>query len=292
MNSSKVGTSLAVAVLVLSLALCSFIPSVLADRAESLPAFSESQSGETKPPQKPSQTTESTEKPVLPETPDEPVSPLPESYTVSFEQSEQSVPYATVKVSSDKLPLNFEKVMTSGENGKNLYTYEVHTYSDGRQYRFLSSMEVVKPVVNEIVHIGTSRFAPYNEFIYPTTGRLSSDFGYRTLNGERDFHYGIDIANKKGTKIVASDSGIVVTAARCSSYGKYVVIDHGNGFSTCYAHLSEISVTVGQEIMRGEQLGLMGNTGVSTGNHLHFEIRLGGTKVDPEKYLSDTLKNE
>jgi len=116
-------------------------------------------------------------------------------------------------------------------------------------------------------------------FVWPTSGVISQQF--------RWYHRAIDIANKAGTPVLAADAGVIVVAGWPDNigYGNRVMIDHGNGFVTLYAHLSAISVSQGQTVNRGDTIGLMGSTGRSTGPHLHFEIRASGTPKDPLAYL-------
>ncbi|MEE0776675.1 MAG: peptidoglycan DD-metalloendopeptidase family protein [Bacillota bacterium] len=114
-------------------------------------------------------------------------------------------------------------------------------------------------------------------------GRDSSGYGYR--GGE--FHTGIDIAAPKGTPVLAADSGRVILVKRLNySYGHYVVIDHGGSISTLYAHMSAIHVSVGQNVSKGQQIGEVGSTGRSSGNHLHFEVRINGKHTNPWGYVS------
>lgn len=98
-------------------------------------------------------------------------------------------------------------------------------------------------------------------------------------------HEGIDIAGGSGSAIVASSSGTVIVAGWSGGYGNLVVIDHGNGMSTAYAHNSSITVSVGQRVSQGSVIARMGTTGNSTGVHCHFEIRVNGAAVDPMGYL-------
>lgn len=124
-------------------------------------------------------------------------------------------------------------------------------------------------------------------FIWPTAGRLTSPFGYRIhpISRTRRMHSGIDLANSTGTNITASQNGKVISAGYKGTYGNLVVIRHGNGMETAYAHLSRISVSVGDVVTQGQSIGKMGSTGGSTGSHLHFEIRKNGTAVNPMNYL-------
>ncbi|MCL4459736.1 MAG: M23 family metallopeptidase [Chloroflexi bacterium] len=116
-------------------------------------------------------------------------------------------------------------------------------------------------------------------FIWPTHGSITTYFGERG-------HHGLDIANRSGTPIYAADNGRVIAVRKQSyDYGWHIVIDHGNGFTTLYAHLSGFNVDYGQWVERGAVIGWMGSTGRSTGPHLHFEITLGGTLRNPLTFL-------
>jgi murein DD-endopeptidase MepM/ murein hydrolase activator NlpD len=105
------------------------------------------------------------------------------------------------------------------------------------------------------------------------------------LSGEGAFHAGLDIAAPFGSKVEAAADGMVLFAARDAGYGLVVLIDHGYGTSTLYGHLSAIHVMVGQEVRRGQVVGAIGATGRTTGPHLHYEIRINDTPVNPSKYL-------
>lgn len=123
--------------------------------------------------------------------------------------------------------------------------------------------------------------------IWPTSGQVTSPFGWRSspFGGGGDFHPGIDIASDGGTPIVATADGIVVYSDWYSGYGKLVQIDHGNGIVTLYGHNSQLAVSAGQKIKKGQVIAYMGSTGLSTGNHCHYEIRINGQAVDPSRYL-------
>ena len=128
-------------------------------------------------------------------------------------------------------------------------------------------------------------WAPTGTFRWPAHGRLTSPYGYRYIFGSRSFHGGIDIANSKGTDIVAADGGVVTYAGWMSGYGYLIQIDHQNGYKTYYAHCSKLLVGVGTKVHKGQHIAEMGNTGRSTGNHLHFEIRYNGERKNPSNYL-------
>ncbi len=133
-----------------------------------------------------------------------------------------------------------------------------------------------------------------SSYLWPLPGyyKLSSLFGYRIhpITGKAHSHTGIDVPAPGGTPILAAKSGQVVTSASHYSYGNYVVIDHGNGASTLYAHMSSRAVSEGQMVTQGQVIGYVGTTGSSNGNHLHLEVRENYTRVDPEgKYKSLNL---
>ncbi|MEW5819080.1 MAG: M23 family metallopeptidase [Cyanobacteriota bacterium] len=122
----------------------------------------------------------------------------------------------------------------------------------------------------------------------PTKGRVSSEFGMRThpISGKRKMHTGIDIAAPGGTRVNSMANGKVVFAGKRGGYGNMVIVDHGNGVTTRYAHLSSLNVKNGQQVNAGQHLGGVGSTGYSTGNHLHFEVRENGQAVNPRKYIN------
>jgi murein DD-endopeptidase MepM/ murein hydrolase activator NlpD len=122
---------------------------------------------------------------------------------------------------------------------------------------------------------------------WPVRGWITSNFGMRRspFTGQRIMHEGLDIAASTGTPVHASADGIVIQAETVAGYGKLVVIDHGYGYKTYYAHSSRIFVKVGQRVTRGERIAAVGSTGASTGPHLHYEVRLNGVPLNPRKYL-------
>jgi len=125
--------------------------------------------------------------------------------------------------------------------------------------------------------------------VWPVRGWISSRYGYRVspFTQRRELHKGIDIVNRVGTPVVATADGRVVFAGYRSGYGKMVIIDHGLGKVTKYGHLSRVAVSKGEEVVRGQKIGLLGNTGRSTGPHLHYEVVVNGHAVDPMDYLLD-----
>lgn len=122
---------------------------------------------------------------------------------------------------------------------------------------------------------------------WPSRGWMTSGFGMRRspFSGRPKMHEGIDIAASIGTPIYATADGIVSQAESVAGYGKLVVIDHGYGYKTYYGHNSKFHVKVGQKVRRGDKIAAVGNTGSSTGAHVHYEVRLNGVPLNPRKYL-------
>jgi murein DD-endopeptidase MepM/ murein hydrolase activator NlpD len=122
---------------------------------------------------------------------------------------------------------------------------------------------------------------------WPVSGTITSPFGYRRnpFGGGMEFHQGLDIAAPMGTTITAAASGTVISAGWYGGYGNYILVDHGGGMATGYGHCSQIFVSVGQKVQKGQAIGAVGSTGASTGPHVHFEVRMNGKPVDPAAYL-------
>ena len=129
--------------------------------------------------------------------------------------------------------------------------------------------------------------------LWPVTGPITSSFGQREdpilSNGEGEFHPGIDISGPLGTPIHATADGVVLAANVVNGYGRMVQIDHGHGLVTCYGHMSGYAVTARQAVTRGEVIGYIGHSGRTTGNHVHYEVRIRNTPVNPHRYLRTTL---
>lgn len=144
--------------------------------------------------------------------------------------------------------------------------------------RFESLIDTMKGQVNLLAATPAIR---------PTGGWITSGFGYRSspFTGLKEFHKGIDIANRKGTPVIATGDGLVAFAGRKGFLGNMLVIDHGHGMVTRYAHLSKISVKRGAKVHRGDTVGAIGASGRSTGPHLHYEVLLNGVPVNPKKYI-------
>jgi len=123
--------------------------------------------------------------------------------------------------------------------------------------------------------------------LWPVEGTVTGSFGERIdpFNGEGAFHSGVDISTSFGTPVVAPADGVVVYADFLGGYGRAVVVEHGRGISTRYGHLANFAVISGQHVHRGDTIGYVGLSGRSTGPHLHYEVRINDTPVNPHKYL-------
>ena len=140
---------------------------------------------------------------------------------------------------------------------------------------------------------GGSEIAISAPNLWPVIGPIRSSFGQRedpvTGNGEGEFHTGIDISAPIGTPIRATADGVVRSAAMENGYGREVILDHGHNLETCYAHMSGFNVMAGQTVVRGQVIGYVGMSGRTTGAHLHYEVRIHNTPVNPYKYLRSTM---
>jgi murein DD-endopeptidase MepM/ murein hydrolase activator NlpD len=155
------------------------------------------------------------------------------------------------------------------------------------EYNFLKSANLsrVSRRANPLFH---SNMLPN---VWPVDGRLMSNFGNRTdpFSGGGAWHAGVDISAPSGTAVKASADGVVAGAEWAGAYGRLVVLDHGSGIQTYYAHLSRMDVVAGQWVRRGSVVGRVGATGRVTSAHLHYEVRRGGTPINPAPYLKATL---
>ncbi|MBV8841263.1 MAG: peptidoglycan DD-metalloendopeptidase family protein [Bryobacterales bacterium] len=167
----------------------------------------------------------------------------------------------------------------------------VPTYTESvAEYDFLKSAKFSR-LNHEYAHQWQKNVIPST---WPVNGRLLSRYGDRTdpFSGEGELHPGVDISAGMGTPVHAAADGVVVFAEYMNGYGKIVIIDHGNGMTTRYAHLSQFEVVPGEEIRRGDVLALSGATGRVTSPHVHFEVRRGGIPMNPMQYLNRSLTME
>jgi len=148
-------------------------------------------------------------------------------------------------------------------------------------------LEIKEAEVTRILESYKYGSSPSGKLMWPVAGRVTSEYGNRIhpIFGVLRFHSGIDIAAPTGTLVKAADGGQIVQAGYFGGYGYSIMVYHGGGFATWYAHLSSINVAVGQMVERGQVIGLVGSTGWSTGPHLHFEVRINGAHQNPRAYL-------
>lgn len=156
--------------------------------------------------------------------------------------------------------------------------------------KVLAQLEADSARIRSLLSTGSTGAAVRGggQLIWPASGPVTSGYGYRThpIFGDQRLHTGIDIAAPYGAPVVAADAGVVSYAGVMSGYGNVVVVDHGGGLATVYAHLSSFSVGSGQSVGRGSTIAAVGCTGYCTGTHLHFEVRVNGGTVDPMPYLT------
>ncbi|MDH3212341.1 MAG: M23 family metallopeptidase [Myxococcales bacterium] len=170
-----------------------------------------------------------------------------------------------------------------GADRASLLTSEVERLGLVADARKLSLLELVQKLEDKHRHLASS------PAIWPTKGWLTSRFGSRTspFTGRRQFHSGIDIAGRRGTDVVASARGVVKFTGRRGPLGNTVIIDHGYGVQSHYGHTDEIFVKRGQAVERGQVIASLGNTGRSTGPHLHYGVEVAGKTVNPLNYIFD-----
>lgn len=162
---------------------------------------------------------------------------------------------------------------------------------DIKQIQYMEAQEESQSEQIEKDILALQRAVEYagGEMQWPVPGnyRITSRFGKRNdpITGVWSNHGGMDIAAPYGTSIESSNDGVVIFAGWHYSYGNYIIVDHGGGISTLYAHASKLLASAGQAVSRGQKIAQIGSTGYSTGNHLHFEVRINGVRTDPMKYL-------
>lgn len=204
------------------------------------------------------------------------IKPLDDGEVAEDESEEYTAANADIGVSLGERLDVFETV--SDETGESVAVGEMESGSGGGD---IASGEAAS---------GTS-FAPYYVSVSPVmpvkNARITSRFGYRTnpISGNYGFHTGLDLAAAQGTAVAAAFYGEIEETGENDVWGKYILMRHSDKLETYYCHLSEIYVKQGSVIRQGETIGLVGSTGWSTGPHLHFEVRIGGVRVDPEKLL-------
>jgi murein DD-endopeptidase MepM/ murein hydrolase activator NlpD len=197
----------------------------------------------------------------------------------------ENVPYDVVVEKSSNMWRGRQKIKQKGENGSREVTYKLVLKNGAEVSKAVLAEKVLKRPRDQVVVKGSRLVVASRggggRVGWPVSGGITSRYGPRWGR----MHTGIDIDGHTGQPIGAAADGRVVSAGWDGAYGKAVVINHGGGLVTKYAHLSKIEVEVGQEVSRGDLIGLMGSTGRSTGSHLHFEVIVNGSFQNPMRYL-------
>lgn len=180
-----------------------------------------------------------------------------------------------------------EESLVTAQNIVNRINQDIHAFEQHKEGLEAESAQLEEEIQKLQEGSGAGNTSP-GVLGWPVNAPVTSPFGWRVhpIFGTRKLHTGIDLGVGYGTPIAAAGDGVVILAGPYGGYGNAVVIDHGGGLSTLYAHQSSIAVSTGQRVARGEVIGYVGCTGYCTGAHLHFETRENGTPVDPMKYLS------
>ncbi len=196
----------------------------------------------------------------------------------------EDIPYQDQVVEDTSMPKGETKVQQEGQNGSKTVIYHLVEQNGNLVSKDVTSEQTLQQPVNHVVVKGTKVIPARGEgsFAWPTVGGyISSGVGYRW----GQMHKGIDIARPSNLTIKAADNGVVVSAGWGGSFGNKIVIDHQNGFTTIYGHMSSLGVHAGQTVTKGQAIGVMGATGDATGVHLHFEVYKNGALQNPTDYL-------
>ncbi|HHV64960.1 MAG TPA: peptidoglycan DD-metalloendopeptidase family protein [Peptococcaceae bacterium] len=203
----------------------------------------------------------------------------------------ETIPFAVVTNIDNSLPSGRSVVKQAGKDGEKEVTFTYTAQNGEIVEKTIVKETVLSQPVKQIIAQGprityvaanTSRGSgSISGLVWPLSGRISSYYGYRGGG----FHSGIDINGSTGQPYVAAADGKVVAAGWSGNYGRMILIDHGNGVATRYAHSSQLLVSVGQTVSKGQTIGYVGSTGRSTGPHLHFEVIINGSTVNPLNYL-------
>lgn len=174
----------------------------------------------------------------------------------------------------EKISREFDELMSQSiRQEKNMYEVETFIEPIDTKQLFVPSLHTIPSLLTQ----------------WPTAGRIMSGFGFRLspLTGEQRMHSGIDISAHVGTPVRATGDGVVVFRGWDGAYGNTIVLDHGHGYLSKYAHLSRFQAKYGEFVRRGDIIGAVGTTGITTGPHLHYEVKLNGEPVNPKRFLLD-----
>lgn len=195
--------------------------------------------------------------------------------------SKEVIAYETQKVTDKTLKAGTTVVKQDGQNGLAEVKAKVTLVNGNVVSEDVLNRTVLSEPVTKIVNVG-AYYVASGTYIRPTNGIISSRYGYR--HGE--FHTGVDFASARGTGIKVSNTGKVISAGWRGNYGLCVMVDHGNGVQTLYGHCSQLYVSVGDYVSKGDIIAAVGSTGRSTGPHVHFEVRINGQYTNPFNYIN------
>lgn len=206
----------------------------------------------------------------------------------------EEIPYSSRTVSDSSFSSGRTKILSKGVNGERQVSAYVTKINGEEVSREVFADVVTKEAKEEILAVGTltnrvyiagnySSYAGSGRLSWPLRGTITSRFGRRGSEN----HTGLDIAMPVGTDIFSAEGGVVTFAGTSGGYGKVIKVSHENGFETLYAHCSKLNAEVGQIVSAGEKIAEVGNTGRSSGPHLHFEVRKGGVPLNPEMFLGN-----
>lgn len=212
--------------------------------------------------------------------------PVVNVVTITRPVVKEEIPFSVEERKDNSLYRGQYRVVQQGGPGQKEVTYEVTCVNGIEKSRQVIKEEVLKKPAVQVVAKGSrwllaSRSGGSGRLAWPVGGAIVSSFG----NRRGEFHAGIDIGAASGVPVAAAESGEVIRAGWYSGYGKCVDISHGNGVLTRYAHLSAISVRVGERVNRGQMIGRVGSTGNASGPHLHFEVMTNGRTLNPVQFL-------
>ena len=196
----------------------------------------------------------------------------------------EQIPFDTVTQKNENQDQTYRETVQQGCAGTAQVTAKIETVDGEERTRTILARTVLRQATNEIVEVGTRNVGiGTGEFAVPLNSyTFTSAFKYRWGR----LHGGVDLAVDEGTPVYAADNGKVIVAEDSGNgYGSYIILDHQNGFKTLYGHNSQLLVSVGDVVGKGEKIALSGNTGNSTGPHLHFEVQVNDEKVDPTQYV-------
>lgn len=197
----------------------------------------------------------------------------------------EEIPFETITRENNEREQTYRATLQEGCSGEAVVTAEIATVDGQEHGRTIVERTVLNNATDEIIEIGTKNIGiGTGTFQVPLTSyTFTSAFKWRWGR----LHGGVDLAVNEGSPVYAADNGkVIVSEDSGNGYGKYIILDHQNGYKTLYGHNSQLLVSVGDVVAKGDRIALSGNTGNSTGPHLHFEVQVNDQKVDPQQYIT------